>query len=265
MSYLRNKQEQRKKIGVISAAVFFLAIILLFRVSVMNGLRVAAHAVFSPFLSLKNNIAGGLASYGANLESKKALIAENEALKNTAETERVNALDRGVLLDENTKLKEILSRTKEEKNLILGVILAKPNQSPYDTLIVDAGENLGVKVGSRVFAFGNVLIGEVSEVYGASSNIKLYSTSGETLRVIVDGTGIYTEAIGRGGGNFEITLPRDVVITSGITTLSIPGITPQIVATVEQVISDPRDPFQKILAISPVNVQELKFVEVERF
>lgn len=263
MSYLHNKQSQRKKIGVIALTVFFLVIIFILRAPIANGFRVAAHAVFRPFLSLKNGIANGFASYGANLDSKKALIAENEDLKNQIEEVKINALDRGILLDENLKLKEILSRTKEDRNLILGVILSKPNQSPYDTLIVDAGENLGVKKGSRVFALGNILIGEVADVYGASSNIKLFSTSGETLKVIVDGTGIYAEAAGRGGGNFEITLPRDVTVVNGAT-LSIPGISSQLVATVEQIISDPRDPFQKILAISPVNVQELKFVEIEK-
>ncbi len=263
MSYLHNKQLQRKKIGVIALAVFLLAVIFIFRAPIANSFKVAAHAVFRPFLSLKNGVMGGFASYGSNLQSKKTLIAENEALKRKAEEERISALDRGILLDENIKLKEILNRAKEERNLILGVILSKPNQSLYDTLIVDAGENAGVKKGSRVFAYGNVLIGEVSDVYGSSSNIKLFSTSGEMLRVIVDGTGIYAETTGKGGGNFEITLPRDIAVENG-TTLSVPGITSQVVAAIEEIISDPRDPFQKILAISPVNVQELKFVQIEK-
>jgi len=34
--------------------------------------------------------------------------------------------------------------------------------------------------------------------------------------------------------------------------------------TVETIISDPRDSFQKALLVSPVNIQEIKFVEVEK-
>ena len=43
----------------------------------------------------------------------------------------------------------------------------------------------------------------------------------------------------------------------------LPGITPYVLGIMETTISDPRDPFAKTLLTSPVNIQELKFVEVE--
>ncbi len=263
MSYLRNKQQQRKKItaGVSAAAVVLL--ILVFKSPVLKGFESAAHAIFRPFISLKIAIGNGASSFGANFNSKKSLMSENEDLKNQLEEVKISAIDRGILLDENFKLKEILNRKSPAANLTLATILLKPNQSPYDTLIVDIGDDAGIKKGDRVFAYGNILIGSVSDVYGSSSNVKLYSTPGETLSLIVGGKDIYTDAVGRGGGNFEITLPQGVDVPEG-TELSIPGIIPKIVAIVEQVISDPRNPFQKILARSPVNVQELKFVEIEK-
>jgi len=57
-------------------------------------------------------------------------------------------------------------------------------------------------------------------------------------------------------------LPRDFVLEKR-TEIILPGITPYIVGIVETIISDPRDSFQKALLVSPVNIQELKFVEVE--
>ena len=57
-------------------------------------------------------------------------------------------------------------------------------------------------------------------------------------------------------------LPRDITLQKG-DLVTIPGINPYTLAVVETVISDPRDPFTKALLSSPVNVQELKFVEVE--
>src|SRR3989344_3718967 len=40
----------------------------------------------------------------------------------------------------------------EKVKMILSAILSKPNQSPYDTLIIDTGTNRGVKTGNIVFA-----------------------------------------------------------------------------------------------------------------
>ena len=44
----------------------------------------------------------------------------------------------------------------------------------------------------------------------------------------------------------------------------LPGINPYVLATVSTIISDPRKKKQKALLASPVNIQELKFVEVEK-
>jgi hypothetical protein len=58
-------------------------------------------------------------------------------------------------------------------------------------------------------------------------------------------------------------LPRDLVIEKG-NEVVLPGINIRAVATVETIISDPRDSYQKALLKSPINIQELKFVQVER-
>jgi hypothetical protein len=58
-------------------------------------------------------------------------------------------------------------------------------------------------------------------------------------------------------------MPRDFVLAKG-DELALPGLTPYIVATVQTIISDPRDAFEKALLATPVNIQELKFVEVEK-
>ncbi|MGH7249772.1 MAG: hypothetical protein ACREGC_02255, partial [Minisyncoccia bacterium] len=72
---------------------------------------------------------------------------------------------------------------------------------------------------------------------------------------------IFMEVIGRGGGNFEMTLPKDVTLQKGDPVV-LPGINPYVLAVTQSIISDPRDPFTKALLTSPVNIQELKFVQV---
>ena len=168
--------------------------------------------------------------------------------------------------------------------MILGSILSKPNQSPYDTLVIDVWDNKGIKVGDIVFALSNVPIGRVGIVYNFSSKVVLFSSPGEKTQVVVpagsSGTveaggdtrpndrnlpvgQVFTEAVGRGGGNFEIILPRDIVLAKGAEVV-LPGINSNVLGIVEAIVSDPRDSFTKILLTSPVNIFELKFVEVEQ-
>jgi len=167
------------------------------------------------------------------------------------------------ILDDNSKMEEILGRKNAKANIVLAGILSKPNQSPYDTLIIDAGANNGIAPGQRVFALGNVPIGRIAEVYSNSAKVILYSNPGEQTEVVISGKDTFMQIVGRGGGNFEMILPRDFVIENG-TEVVLPGITPYTVATVQTIISDPRDSFEKALLASPVNIQELKFVEVEK-
>ena len=128
-----------------------------------------------------------------------------------------------------------------------------------------------------VFARGFIPIGRVAEIYPNFSKIILFSTAGEKTQVVVSiGTSndaslvadsvdqnLFMELVGRGGGNFEMTLPRDIVLVKG-NQVVLPSINPRVVAVVETIISDPRDPFTKALLVSPVNIQELKFVQVEK-
>ena len=75
------------------------------------------------------------------------------------------------------------------------------------------------------------------------------------------GENLFVNLIGRGGGNFEIDIPRGINIKYG-TEVIIPSLNSYLVAITEKIISDLRDPFQKILLKSPVNIQHLKFVQV---
>ena len=166
------------------------------------------------------------------------------------------------LLAENASLKEILGRKDEKASMVLSAILSKPNQSPYDTLVIDAGAEEGLQIGEIVFALGNVPIGRISDIYPHSSKVILFSNPGEKTQVIVSGKDVFLELVGRGGGNFEMVMPRDLVFREGDEVV-LPGITPYVVGVVQKIISDPRDPFAKALLVSPVNVQELKFVGVD--
>ena len=167
-----------------------------------------------------------------------------------------------ISVDETERMKHRQTGKHEKTPIILASVLAKPNQSLYDALIIDVGLEQGIKVGENVFALGNVPIGYISDVYRSSSKVVLFSNPGEKTEVIIPPKNIFMQAVGRGGGNFEMIIPGDFSLEKG-NEVVLPGIIPYVVAVVQTTISDPRDSFRKALLISPVNVRELKFVEIK--
>ena len=262
MNYLLDKKIKRKKFFYI---VFFVAILLIlfyFRLGIWNSLALLSHTVFRPILILGNNVGEKLEKAGSYFISKNSLYLENENLKSKLGKWEMRNSNYNSVLNENVSLKEILGRKNEKIPMILAAILSKPNQSLYDTLVIDAGQRQGLQIGDLVFALGNIPIGRISNIYPNSSKVILFSNPGEKTSVVVLDKNVFMEVAGRGGGNFEMILPIDFTPTKGDAVV-LPGIIPYVVGVVETIISDPRDSFVKALLVSPVNIQELKFVEVE--
>lgn len=263
MSYLLDKKTQRKKFLRIAFGVIFLIILVYFRSSIFSGLAYVAGGVFRPVLIAGNNIGEKFKNLGAYFASKKSLFLENENLKSQILASEADRANYASVVAENESLKEILGRKNEKKTTILASILAKPNQSLYDTLLIDVGISQEIKVGNIVFAGGNVPIGRVAEISANSAKVILFSNPGEKTQAIISEKNISLELVGRGGGNFEIIIPRDLTLQKGDQVV-MPGLNPYLLAVVETIISDPRDPFTKALLVSPVNIQEIKFVEIEQ-
>jgi cell shape-determining protein MreC len=262
MSYLLDKKLKNNKIKKIALIVILFFFLFIFRVNVLSVLSSATHFIFRPFVILGNNIENKFSNINSYFYSKKLLNLENETLKLERNINEAKMSNYKNILDENLKLKEILGRKAENKDMIIASIISKPDRSLYDTLIIDIGTNSGITANQKVFALGNIPIGKIVEVYGNSSKVILYSSPGERADVIVGGKDVVMQIIGRGGGNFEMLLPRDFNIEKS-TEVALPGIAAHTVAIVESIISDPRDSYQKALLRSPVNIFELKSVEVE--
>lgn len=255
MNYLfdRDKEKKRKRFWKFASSALVIVLIIYFHTAVWQSLAGNAQFIFSPIFRLGKSFS----------LPRSSLEKENEDLRNKLMEAETKIANKGTLESENLELKEILSRKGEGKSFLLSAILAKPNRSLYDTLVIDVGEDQGVEVNDRVFAFGNIPIGRIAEVYGRTSKVILFTNPGEKTEAIINGKDIFIEAVGRGGGNFEIILPRDLVLELG-TEITLPGITPYTLAILESIISDPRDSLQKAILVSPVNIQELRFVEVEQ-
>ena len=271
MSYLLDRKLKRKKIFSSVFLIFILIVFFYFRSGIFNKISILNSKVFYPILATGKYFQDNVSSIYAYFSFKKSLIKENENLKSELLVNNALMLNYNTILSENADLKEILNRKNEKKNMVLSAVLLKPNQSLYDTLIIDVGVKNNIKEGDYVFAYGNIPIGRVATVYDNFSKVVLFSSSGEKTEVVISlgqnpvsgsNKNIFMDLVGRGGGNFEMVLPRDFTLTKDDKVV-LPGISSYVVASVESTISDPRDPFMKALLVSPVNIQDLKFVEVE--
>lgn len=261
MNYLLKNSnfEERKKLNQKRIFIVVAILILLILIMLTGPVRRFIFSVASPIWKIENSILDS--SFIGYFKSKQILIAER------AETEQKLFLagdllaSNSVLQAENDSLKDLLGRKDTKQKTVLASVLVKPPQIPYDSLLIDIGSNYGLKVGSKVMANANVYIGEISEVMPYSSKVTLYSTPGRKLSVILGGSSATVEAVGIGGGNFNIFLLREVEVKEG-DVIVIPSITANVFGIVEKVNFKDKDSFQTVLFKSPVNISELNFVQV---
>ncbi len=142
---------------------------------------------------------------------------------------------------------------------ILAAVLVRPPLTGYDELIVDAGLNQGVALGTKVYAPGNILIGTTTDVFGQTSKITLLSSPGQTYPVLIGSNHIPATAVGRGGGQYEAQVPQATKIAEGDIILDT-SLDDGAFGTVTAVINNPADPFETVLFSPGVSVYQLRWV-----
>lgn len=170
-----------------------------------------------------------------------------------------------ILRSENKSLRDLSKYTQNIKTVITtAAIIAKPSHSVFDQITIDRGSVHGVKTGDLVVVGDHVVLGVIKEVGENSAIINLYSKSTTTLSAFsIKDLGITVQGYGNGNGNFIFQIPVGVQVVDG-DVVTLPEYPDRVVAVIKSVDSDPRNPFQKALARTPVNINEIKFVQVVR-
>lgn len=256
------KQIQRKKV-IFKNGIAFAVLLVLVSLGLLGFLGKVFTSIGNPIWGAEGFITKTFSNTTDSLRTKKSVLKENEELIALNNKLMTSMIDYRIIKNENNNLRELLSRTDRPSEYILGIILTKPNNSPYDTVIIDIGIQDGIKEGSRVYAEGNIPLGLVSKVYENTSLITLYSNPSYKTEGYIEGSNASVELIGRGGGNFEMIIPIDLTTESG-TMVYLPGSTSEIIALVDDIISKPSDPFKKVILNSPVNIQNLKWLLVKK-
>ncbi len=262
MSYLLVKKQKVRRIVVGSLIAVVCGAVFIYHAPIGRGLSWFGVTIARPLWSVRNTVSDQISFFKAHIRLKNALVKENELLKSKLTQKESFLADYASVLAENTKIKSLLGRTNTETT-ILGTILVKPNRSPYDTIILDIGSVDGVRVDARVYVEGLLYVGDVTAVTDTTAHVTLLSTAGKITQVSTDGDDTTLDLVGNGGGSFEMTLPKGFNFAEGVQVSSL-GLRKHPIAIAEKVVSDPREPIQKILLRSLVNIQEVRFVQVER-
>lgn len=253
-NFVERQRQARKRVLYIVLLLILVAAIIRF-----SPVRQWLFSVSTPLWNTRNIVLES--SFFQYFKTKQTLINEKNALEQKLFLAGNLIAENSILLVENESLKDLLGRKNIKQNIVLASILVKPPQIPYDSLIIDIGADQGLRVGAKVLATANTYIGEISEVLPHSAKVTLYSSPGQKLSVILGTNSVTAEAVGIGGGNFNIFLPREVEVKEG-DVIVIPSITANVFGIVEKINFKETDSFQTVLFKSPVNISELNFVEV---
>lgn len=256
MNYLRAKQKRNRTIVLSAIGVVALFLIIFFRTPLTHAGKAVWNFVMWPVWQLDNFVRDRFADAIISRATKRSLTNEILTLRDELQTAQQKNIAYDALKADYDRFVELSTG---------GTIVATVMRDPllgHDTLVLDRGSAEGVSVGDTVFASEHIVIGEIGEVFDHRSIAKLYSLSDIKTEAIVSSDGRAVVLSGRGGGNFEIMLPKDTVIDPG-TSIVLPTRVTSVVAIVDRKISDEYDPFTKYIARLAVNPNELRFVIVQ--
>jgi cell shape-determining protein MreC len=195
------------------------------------------------------------------LRSFDEVVKENQALKEQLTSAHLQSLSHNINPFGNTEILKTLSRSSSTESVAASV-LARPPETPYDVIIIDRGTRNAITVGDTVRLSEGAEIGKVIEAFDKTSRVILYSAWGQKTNAVLERDALPVTMSGRGGGGFEFTVPREVVIVEGDRILS-PFTEASLVGVVEDVEASPTDSFKKVLARGVVHPRTLQYVIVE--
>ena len=258
----QDKKQITKRKKTIRTAIGFGVFFIFVLLGVLSWMGGFLNFIGRPIWKVEKYISNSFYNTNYIFKTKASITNENHNLIEEISSLRLSMVDYKILKEENDKLKELMNRLPSKNDFVLGNILTKPNHSPYDTIIIDIGKKDNIKEGDLIYANGNIPIGSIGKVYDKTSLVTLYSNPGQKTEGFMDVSNASVELTGRGGGNFEMIIPLELSAEKG-TVVYLPGSSSTILATIDEVISKPSDPFKKVILSSPVNIQNLKWVQVK--
>lgn len=185
---------------------------------------------------------------------KRALVQENQALRETLLTYQALELERDALRLENSALRRVAPETDTSER----VRIISTHSTLYGTLTALAAEEGKITIGD-VVVFNTVALGYVDRLDGRLLTVQLYTQPGVETDVVVGAAG---SAVMTGSGGYgEIRLPRSVPIEVGdVVTAPIAG--GRVIGSVAEVLYSDEDAYQVVLVEVPIAIRLMQFAAV---
>jgi len=238
------KKESYRRISLIKLAILIIIILGVLTLTILSAPRILTGAVqmfWSPFDGLRVWMTESSGSFPQYFRDRKALLLELDQLHLQLATNQANENTINKLQAENQDFRTLLNSIPAER--FLARVVARPNQLPYDQLLIDLGSNQGVLENVPVFLGKDQVIGIVTKVNNDTSLVTLISTPNFIATAYIIGPNIYTYTEGMGGGIIRITVPPGVPLQRGNLVI-LPAIDSGVYGTVSEISTSPTQPEQ---------------------
>lgn len=232
-----------------------LAIVLMFMDQIghyVPRIRSAMELVFEPVFHVAGWPASAFQSIELRTRERNDLITENQQLLQQLLKVSGSVQTQMALVQENQRLRDLLGATRGREYFFKFAEMTRVDLDPFSHKVwINRGADDGVVVGQAVID-GLGIVGQVEDVLGHLSSVRLVSDPDHALPVQINRTGLRTVAYGRGETSHLLmpnvplqadVSPGDVIVTSGLGDRFPPGFP---VGEVERVERDTGETFAKV-------------------
>lgn len=248
----------KQKIGT-TVLIVVLGLLLLY--TVPQAVRFTVALFWLPYDAVRVWVLESKDSLPTYLRERHAIDAELRALKSELAISRGTEQTIVKLERENTELRDLLGSVPESR--VLARVIARPNQLPYDVLMIDRGTRQGIVLNAPVFTGRDQLIGVVTSVFERTALVTLVTTPGFTASAYVYGPNIYTTTEGMGSGVLRVRVPQGISLNEQDLVI-LPAIDSGVFGVITKVETSPTKPERYGYIIADTPLQSLQYVSVGR-
>jgi len=246
------------------ALIFFLHFL-----GILQPLERGTMAVFRPvlgvFYQLSNKIGGNYLEF----KSKQELIRENKDLKDQLQGLLLEKSKFYTEKEENDFLREQLNfAVNSAEQFVIADVIGRGADNSQSVIIINRGENDGLRVGQPVLADGSIMVAKISRVSLHSAQALLINddlssvaakihNKAKTMGLVQGeyGLGMKMKLIPQS----EVIKENDVIVSSGLETLVPAGL---LIGTVDRVLNEPENLFQEASLKSLIDFNKITMVSV---
>lgn len=233
-----------------ACALILAVFILLVRLAAPNFFL----SVFTPVFGISEAFTEKSHAFFSSFGDTAALALQNEKL---AEENRILILQNLALQDKTNTL----SRLTADGGGIRAGVVARPPQSPYDTLVLAGGSDDGIELGMEAFSAGNVPLGVVTSVLPAFTRVTLFSSPSLNTAGWVGEKKLPITIVGAGAGTMQASVARSAGIVAG-DVVFVPGPGMLAIGTVVRADSDRASPSVTLRIVPAANLFSTAWVSL---